>query len=327
MVKVNSSISNEILTATVTASNLTVPVQYACYLYCDNEVIVKCGYQKENVFTFPLESAGTYHVRGFIRWPKTGGSGYERQAANGKPLTFSTGLLDEYQAFLRDGKARPLPPLPFIKTAYPKQDMLIAVSRAHAQVSGAVGCAMEELGRALQLNITTIEPTVTVLSALEPLRQDGRYAFFSGTGRIATRLIMGMGDVDSAATADALSGQTGIFELIRVDAKEMTVETDCMGVGKLYYYQDGEVALISSRVHLIVLAMEKLSITRRPNMDRIYASLSHHILSPAEFLPGAECGGAGCPTGGQQAAHPPGRRPGGSGKDWAAPTAVPAHPL
>lgn len=189
--------------------------------------------------------------------------------------------MQEYKQFLSSSESRALPELPFIKVTYPKQDILVAVSRTDEPRE----CmnSIETLGETLGLKPTRITPAATVLSELEPLRQDGRYALFSGMGRTDTRLIVGMKDIDSPATADALSGQLGTFALIRSDEQSMTVETDYLGTGKLYYYCDETVCLISSRIHLIVLAMKQLHITRRPNARRIYAGLSSFIMTRQNF--------------------------------------------
>lgn len=277
MVKVNSCLSGKTLTATVTAPDLTVPLNYACYLYRDKEVIVKCDYQKENVFSFPLESAGTYYVRGFVRWLKNDGSGYERQAANGFTVFFFPGLLDEYANFLKTTKEIPFPELPFVKLTPPKQDFLVFVIPPGGQSD------LDGLVTHLTLKTTTLAPGVTLLSEMEPLHQDGRYVLFSGIGRTEKRLVVGMEDVDSLATADALSEQVGTFCLLRADQHTLTMETDYLGMEKLYYYRDSNICLISSRVHLIILAMKELGIARRPNMPRIYTTLSHMILTRQNF--------------------------------------------
>lgn len=277
MVKIDTQVSEKILTAAITAVGIEAPAKYACYLYRGDEIIAKSGYQKENEFFFPLESAGIYHVRGFIRWPKAGGSGYERQAANGKPLSFFPGISAEYEKFLKTTKEMSFPELPFVKLASPKQDFLVLVN------STDVPRSLDALAARLTLKTTQLAPCVTLFSELEPLHQDGRYVLFSGMGRTDGRLVVGMEDVDSLATADALSEQVGTFCLLRADQHTLTMETDYLGMEKLYYYRDSNICLISSRVHLIILAMKELGIARRPNMPRIYTTLTHMILTRQNF--------------------------------------------
>lgn len=127
MVKIDAHISDKTLTAAITPAGIKAPIKYACYLYRGNEIIAKSGYQKENVFSFFLESAGTYHVRGFVRWPKADGSGYEKEAADGAQLSFSPSLSDEYEKFLNTTMEMSLPELPFVKLTPPKQDFLVLV--------------------------------------------------------------------------------------------------------------------------------------------------------------------------------------------------------
>ena len=158
MVKIDTQVSEKILTAAMTAVGIEAPAKYACYLYRGDEIIAKSGYQKENEFFFPLESAGIYHVRGFIRWPKAGGSGYERQAANGKPLSFFPGISAEYEKFLKTTKEMSFPELPFVKLASPKQDFLVLVN------STDVPRSLDALAARLTLKTTQLAPCVTLFS-------------------------------------------------------------------------------------------------------------------------------------------------------------------
>ena len=277
MVKIDAHISDKTLTAAITPAGIKAPIKYACYLYRGDEVIAKSGYQKENEFFFPLESVGTYHVRGFIRWPKAGGGGYEREVANSAPLSFSPGLSAEYEKFLKTTKEMSFPELPFVKLTPPKQDFLVLVN------STDVPRSLDALAARLTLKTTQLAPCITLFSELEPFHQDGRYVPFSGMGRTDKRLVVGMEDVDSLATADALAEQIGVFCLLRTDGQTLTLETDYLGMEKLYYYRDSAVCLISNRVHLILLAMKDLNIERHPNMAKIYTSLTQMILTRQNF--------------------------------------------
>lgn len=102
-------------------------------------------------------------------------------------------------------------------------------------------------------------------------------------GRTDKRLVVGMEDMDSLVTADALAEQIGVFCLLRTDGQTLTVETDYLGMEKLYYYRDSAVCLISNRVHLILLAMKDLNIDRRPNMAKIYTNLTQLTLTRQNF--------------------------------------------
>lgn len=81
--------------------------------------------------------------------------------------------------------------------------------------------------------MTPITPAVTVLSGRPALRDGAQHVFFSGMGRTADRLIVGMEDIDSYATAQALSEQIGTFCLLRSDGNTLTLETDFAGTDKL----------------------------------------------------------------------------------------------
>ena len=157
-------------------------------------------------------------------------------------MSFFPGISAEYEKFLKTTKEMSFPELPFVKLASPKQDFLVLVN------STDVPRSLDALAARLTLKTTQLAPCVTLFSELEPLHQDGRYVLFSGMGRTDGRLVVGMEDVDSLATADALSEQVGTFCLLRADQHTLTMETDYLGMEKLYYYRDSNICLISSRI-------------------------------------------------------------------------------
>lgn len=278
MVVVDTQLSGNSLIVTITASNIDVPVKYACYLYHNDKVLIKSSYQDENVFTFPLNTDGTYQAYGFVMWRKQRGMGYERQSAEGNAVFFSPSAFQEYREFMQNSSDVALPKLPFAKLTYPKQDFLVAVSPADNPAS-----QLDSLATQLSLNTRNIGPTAVILSELPLFQQGSNYVLFSGIGRTDDRLVVGMDDIDSCATAQAISGQVGCFCLLRAEGDNLTLETDYFGMDKLYYYWDRNVCLISSRVHLIILAMDELKISRRPSMARIYTSLSNLNITRQNF--------------------------------------------
>lgn len=282
MFRINTYILNCDLVAEVLPQCLPPDAEYACYLYCGKEVLVKYGYRKEPVFHFLLECPGIYYVRAFARWKPSGQNTYKTHALNGKRLRFvGKSHLNEYRAFLQTASEIELPTLPFIHLEYPKQDLLVAAVRTGDP--GQCRQAMEALGAELSLHMTHITPTVTVLSELRSFQQEERHVIFSGMGRTEDRLIVGMNDIDSYATAQALTEQIGTFCLLRSDGNTLTLETDFAGTDKLYYYTSPQVFLVSNRVHLILLAMKQMGIARNPNMTRIYAGLCHSFLTRQNF--------------------------------------------
>ena len=283
MLRINTYISGCELIADASQSFVPPDTEFAYYLYRNNEPIVKrYQYTKDPVFRFSLEEPGLYFARVFARYKTAEDTEYQKLTANGNRVRFDGAQnLEAYRAFLRTEKEAVLPPLPFTKLEYPKQDFLVAIDRT--KISSAFDGAMEALRASLSLEATRPVPGLIVLSEL-PLLQDGdRYALFSGMGRTDKQLIVGMNDVGSFDTANALSGQIGTFALMQLDRMLLTLETDYFGTEKLYYYLDSKVFFASTRVHLIVLAMQQLRVARYPNMTRIYAGLCHSIFVRQNF--------------------------------------------
>ena len=92
MVKIDTQVSEKILTAAITAVGIEAPAKYACYLYRGDEIIAKSGYQKENEFFFPLESAGIYHVRGLSAGRRQAGAAMKDRRQTGNRCLFSLGF-------------------------------------------------------------------------------------------------------------------------------------------------------------------------------------------------------------------------------------------
>lgn len=88
MFRINTYILNCDLVAEVLPQCLPTDAEYACYLYCGKEVLVKRTYQKEPSFRFPLDAPGSYYVRVFARWKPSGQQNYEIQAVNGRRQRF-----------------------------------------------------------------------------------------------------------------------------------------------------------------------------------------------------------------------------------------------
>ncbi len=141
-------------------------------------------------------------------------------------------------------------------------------------------CRMAE---GIGLLCTELSNDVLLVSQSHVLHENGTDVAFSGVGRTADRLIVGMGDIDSLARASEISGQVGSFCLLRADRKQILLETDYFGVDKLYYIHAPTVFLVSNRVHLLVLAMRALDISRIPNLPKIHAYLANTAYTRQNF--------------------------------------------
>lgn len=278
----SSQLVGDKLTVSVTVPEANQYTQYAYYLYRGSSIAQKQLYINHSEFTFVLSEEGMYSVKVFVQTKASPSAPYEKHTQITRLHRYCTeAMYAEYRAFASTPAPAGMEALPYQKYEYPYQDLLLVYDKSEqtGQTQAGIAGMADELG----LLHTPLNGQALVVSQQPVLRGQGGAAAFSGMGRTNSRLIVGMSDIDSLACADEISGQVGSYCLLRADASQIQFETDYFGTDKLYYLHAGPVFLASNRVHLLVLAMQALHISRVPNMVKIHAYLAHSSYARQNF--------------------------------------------
>lgn len=268
------SIKGSVLDRTISVS-VQVPsgnryLEYAYYLYNEKmDVVQKIRYSNNNTCNFSCQEGNRFCVKVYVRGRD---SDYSEPWVISKLSRIfeihSDHEREECMAFLEHDSAASIPPLPFSKLEYPRQDLLIIKASPEKESvlrDLSVDCAMDFDRLCSGISIMTGRP----LAELDSVRFG-----FSGMGRTNDKLLIGMDDIQTKEDVLMLSGQIGTFWLLRDEESQLILETDYFGNEKLYYYRSDDVFFVSNRIHLIILGMKALDISRIPNLDKIYAALS-----------------------------------------------------
>ncbi len=99
--------------------------------------------------------------------------------------------------------------------------------------------------------------TVHVLHDGTRIEKEGESHYFSGEGIVSGRFVYGYEDLGERT--DMVSGSVGNFVHV-VAGKEVVIESDFFGMGKIFAFKGDGVSLYSNRYHLLLLGMKLLGI-------------------------------------------------------------------
>lgn len=86
----------------------------------------------------------------------------------------------------------------------------------------------------------------------------------SGYAFTADGFLYGHMDESASSSFDILKAATGNFTYLEIFADSMLFCHDFFGLGSLFYYDDGHVALVSNRLHLVAIGLYELGVKDLP---------------------------------------------------------------
>ncbi len=239
-------------------------VEFAYYLYdAEDGFRVGSGYSKSKRHTFLMDGylpGRQYYVKVFIR------SKYDKKMLRTNMIFVARDEYDAFDALLAKDESFEAE-LPFWKSQYPYQDILIAYSKRSELLSSIKEYIIQE-----EFQLKTID-TNTIIAA-ETLSDSAEYFCFSGIARNKDRLIFGQKDIESLENVQEIIEQVGNFCLVRKKNNRLLLQNDYFGISKTYYYVAEDAVIISNRYHLIINCMNSAGIERQPNKQKISAGLS-----------------------------------------------------
>ncbi|MBR4227267.1 MAG: sel1 repeat family protein [Candidatus Methanomethylophilaceae archaeon] len=149
-------------------------------------------------------------------------------------------------------EAGSMPAVPsFYKYGYPYFDILLIESSRDQDVSWFVD-------RGLNDDVYDLgSRKVHVLHDGTKVEKNGEAHYFSGEGIVSGRFVYGHEDLGDEL--DDIGGSVGSFVHV-VAGKEVVIESDYFGMGKIFAFRGDGVSLYSNRYHLLLLGMKILGI-------------------------------------------------------------------
>ncbi|MDO5558460.1 MAG: hypothetical protein Q4F95_02560 [Oscillospiraceae bacterium] len=249
--------------------------QYAFYLYNkDNKIVEKVMYSKLNHCCFNISEEKNYtfyFVKAFIRYKYSDHDEYKKESVNSKRIMiYAQEVEKEYLSFISKCSEKPKIELPFWRTQYPYQDIVIGYD-----ISGESNIkeVLSNLSKKLDCHVICSDK-ITIAATQNTNSLDKKLIAFSGISRNDESLIFGYKDENKLNDPEELYGQIGNFFAVFNKKGIFTIRTDYFGMSKVYYYKDNSVLLISNRYHMLLIAMSSFNIAKSINYEKVYAYLS-----------------------------------------------------
>ncbi|MFC1610887.1 hypothetical protein ACFL6C_08005 [Myxococcota bacterium] len=267
---VESRLESEKLLCRILPSEAKDDDSFACYLVKDGKIIDKIyRYRTCNAFEWNLQDKGIYAAQGFLKRNDSIACKLSEPVAY-----FTEEDRRDLREFCQNSNREPIPRLPFFTSTYPHQDLALVFGPGKKHIDRSL---LKSFAVGLQLEFSEVHLggiKTCFLMSTRLMKGDGSYRYlFSGVGRNDSRLIFGDDDLANTDDANSLMDSVGDFLLIRISEDTVELATDYFGISKMYYYLDGDIFVVSSRYHLLLLLLNRLSIKPTLNVRKIIANL------------------------------------------------------